>query len=59
MEVIFQADFIRLFKDNSEMTELSVTGASHKGYLEKWRNGRLGLGGLLGEIQTVCTTVMS
>lgn len=47
MEIIFQADLIRLFKDDSEMKiELS-----HRGYLEKWRNGRLGLGGLLGETE--------
>lgn len=33
--------------------------ASHAGYLEKWSNGQLGLGGLLGEIKIVCTIFIS
>lgn len=49
MEIIFRPDLIRLLKDESEVTELSGIQDSHPGYLEKWRNGRLGLGGLLGE----------
>lgn len=49
MEIIFQADLIRLVKDKSEITELSMIQVNHAGYLEKWKNGQLGLGGLLGE----------
>lgn len=59
MEIIFQADLIRLLKDKSEITELSVIQVSHAGYLEKWRNGQLGLGGLLGEIKIVCAILIS
>lgn len=55
MEIIFQADLIRLLKDKSEITELPMIQVSHAGYLEKWRNAQLGVGGLLGEIQFVCT----
>lgn len=59
MEIIFQADLVRLLKDKTETTELSMIQVSHAGYLEKWRNGQLGLGGLLGEIKIVCTNVIS
>lgn len=54
MEINFQPDFIRLLKDKSEINH-SMIEVSHAGYLEKWRNGQLGLGGLLGEIKLVCT----
>lgn len=53
LEIIFQTDLIQLHKDKSEKIELSMIQDRHLGYLEKWRNGQLGLGGLLGEIKIV------
>ncbi|XP_011604973.1 sex hormone-binding globulin isoform X1 [Takifugu rubripes] len=49
LEIIFQSDLIQLRTDKSDITDLSPIQVGHSGYLEKWRNGRLGLGGLLGE----------
>lgn len=59
MKIIFQADLIRLLTDKGEMTEFYTIQVGHAGYLEKWRNGQLGLGGLLGEIKTVCTIFLN
>lgn len=59
MEIIFEADLIRLLYDDSGITELFLNQVGQQGYLEKWRNGRLGLGGLLGEIKIVCTGFIS
>ncbi|XP_068611970.1 sex hormone-binding globulin [Brachionichthys hirsutus] len=49
--VIFQADSLRLHQDGDEskITKLPVSPTSHPGYLTVWREGRLAIGGLLGE----------
>lgn len=53
LEIIFQSDLIQLHTVESgfSLGQSYLTQVSHPGYLEKWRNGRLGLGGLLGEIK--------
>ncbi|XP_069579012.1 sex hormone-binding globulin [Brachyistius frenatus] len=40
---------VRLDKDESKATTLSVSSASHSGSLPAWTEGRLAIGGLLGE----------
>lgn len=59
LEIIFRSDLIQLRTDKSDITDLSPIQVGHSGYLEKWRNGRLGLGGLLGEIKIACAGFIS
>lgn len=59
LEITFQSDLIQLNTDKSDVTDLSPIQVRHPGYLEKWRNGRLGLGGLLGEIKIACVGFIS
>lgn len=59
LEIIFQSDLIQVHTDKSDITDLSPIQVGHPGYLEKWRNGRLGLGGLLGEIKIACAGFIS
>ncbi|XP_074479545.1 sex hormone-binding globulin isoform X1 [Sebastes fasciatus] len=50
--ITFQTDLLKVLEDEDEdesKTTLSIIPVSHPGYLTTWREGRLAVGGLLGE----------
>lgn len=48
--ITFQTDLLKVLEDEDESkTTLSIIPGSHLGYLTPWREGRLAVGGLLGE----------
>ncbi|XP_037334635.2 sex hormone-binding globulin isoform X2 [Pungitius pungitius] len=51
MVIIFQTDSLRVLRDGDESntTTLPIGPVSHPGYLTTWKEGRLAVGGLLGE----------
>lgn len=52
--ITFQTDLLKVLEDEDEdesKTTLSIIPVSHPGYLTTWREGRLAVGGLLGEIK--------
>ncbi|KAM8898095.1 sex hormone-binding globulin [Spinachia spinachia] len=51
LAIIFQADLLQVLRDGDESTTtaLAVSPVSHPGYLTAWKEGRLAVGGLLGE----------
>lgn len=61
LAITFQADSLRVLQDEdgSKTTSLSVGSESRPGYLNMWREGRLAVGGLLGEIKQRCSVSRS
>ncbi|XP_068569405.1 sex hormone-binding globulin [Cebidichthys violaceus] len=49
--IIFQTDSLQVLQDEDESktTTLPISPVSHTGYLTTWKEGRLAVGGLLGE----------
>lgn len=51
--IIFQTDLLQVLRDGdkSNTTTLPINPVSHPGYFTTWKEGRLAVGGLLGEIK--------
>lgn len=50
--ITFQTDLLLLQDEYaSKTTQIPVSPVSHPGYLTTWREGRIAIGGLLGEIK--------
>ncbi|XP_068444537.1 sex hormone-binding globulin [Clinocottus analis] len=47
--IIFQSNFLQVLQDEDESKTLPIGPGSLPGYLTTWKEGRLALGGLLGE----------
>ncbi|XP_042257534.1 sex hormone-binding globulin [Thunnus thynnus] len=49
--ITFQTDLLQVLQDEDESktTQIPVSPVSHPGYLTTWREGRIAIGGLLGE----------
>ncbi|XP_029311154.1 sex hormone-binding globulin [Cottoperca gobio] len=51
--ITFQTDLLQALQDEDQSKTLSISPLSHPGYLTTWREGRLAVGGLLGEGEDV------
>lgn len=46
----FMKDLVKVFQNEDESKNTTISALSHPEYLTTWRNGHLAVGGLLGEI---------